>query len=196
MAHGLHLSDWRDNHCPGQPEGPVSQRKGRHRVHAGGDAGDGETQAGKVHFRGGFYVPSLGRASDAKITIPSPSMVHYRAGAPRSIRRFTQTSKSSGAIWSRSTPTRSRRWERWCTLFATRRHQPCLSQRPVAASLCHRDRRRRRASTRHLHPAHQRGALKKARGDARLHTHVPRKLQVSGWRRAATSTSPKRSSTS
>ena len=48
-----------------------------------------------------------------KLTIPSPSMVHYR-GRPRGdrSRRSIPTSRSSGAIWSRSTPTRSRRSER------------------------------------------------------------------------------------
>ena len=53
------------------------------------------------------------------------------------------------------------------------------------------------ASTSELHPAHQRGARRPARGHAHHHAHVPRQLpHRRGSPQAATTSSPRRSSTS
>ena len=113
----------------------------------------------------------------------------------------------------RSTPTWTSFWDDLTTAYAdqvaaarrarlhlpaVRRHQPRLPQRPEPARRDGRAGRRRRAPARALHPPHQRGARRTGpTGMARHHPHVPRQLPLArGWPRAATTSSPRRCSTS
>ena len=162
---------------PGQPEGPVPQRKGRHRVHAGGDAGDGELRLDCIFAEDlrSFSRSREGRQKHDPLTehgaLPLRARRDRSGGLPRP-RRVLARSGAGG-----TTLTRSRRWVQVHSICNSTTPALPISNDPVAASLCHRDRRRRRASTRHLHPAHQRGALKKPAG-MRVCTHMCRKLQV------------------
>ena len=114
-----------------------------------------------------------------KLTIPSPSMVHYRGGR--------------AAIDPGVYPTLDAFWPDLAAVYAhqiealgrarvhvpaARRHEPRLPQRPLAARVRHEGRRRRRAPAPDVHPPDQRGAGEEAGGDARVHAHVSRQLPL------------------
>ena len=78
------------------------------------------TAALSVHDRIGLSTTIFGDAFDAlkamtttavpKLTIPSPSMVHYRGGRAAISEDLTRTSTSSGPTWSPPTETRCDGW--------------------------------------------------------------------------------------
>ena len=60
----------------------MHNERGRRRVHRAGAADQRPDPAERAHLRRGLHVPALDRGPGvtAKLTIPSPSMVHYRGG--------------------------------------------------------------------------------------------------------------------
>ena len=131
--------------------------------------------------RSTFLQSVASEGQTPKLTIPSPSMVHYRGG-----RAAVDESvyPDMDGFWDDLTSAYAeevrRLGELGCTLSAVRRHEPRLPQRPAPARddrLAGR-RRRRRAPARGLHLAHQRGARAAARGHGGHDAHVPRQLPL------------------
>ncbi len=59
------------------------------------------------------YLQSVTTSATPKLTIPSPSMVHYRAGGPRSTPPCTPSSTTSGPICPLRTLPRCVPWASW-----------------------------------------------------------------------------------
>ena len=68
---------------------------------------DSKIQIDETIFGDAFtFLKSHVTTAVPKLTIPSPNMVHYRGGPPRSTSRSTPTWRSSGPTWPPRTPTR------------------------------------------------------------------------------------------
>ena len=129
-----------------------------------------------------FLAETVRQTADGltpKLTIPSPSMVHYRGGRAAIDEDVypdldAVLDRPVRGVRRAAAPGRGPRLH----LPPARRHQPRLPQRPEAA----RDRRRagrgRRAPARAVHPHHQRRDRRPARGPAGHHAHVPRQLPL------------------
>ena len=134
----------------------LPQRRGRHRVHVAPALHVDEQ--GRRRRRRSSATPSRScrsarRRAVPKLTIPSPSMVHYRGGRAaidesvypdleRVLERPDRRLPRGGAP-----PRRAR-----LHLPPARRHEPRVPQRPGAAPLHGVDRRRPRAPARRVHP--------------------------------------------
>ena len=169
LAHGLHLPA-RRHHQGAEDDLKVQfhNDRGRHRVHAGGAAG--RRPARRVARRSSATTSRScatrsATAQTPKLTIPSPSMVHYRGGArldrrrrlPRPRRvlgRPDRRLRRGGAA--------ARRARLHATCSSTTRRLAYLND-PRQREHVARDRRRRRAPARGLHPPHQRGARRAGR---------------------------------
>ena len=119
-----------------------------------------------------------------KLTIPSPSMVHYRGG-----RAAIDESvyPDLDAFWADLTAAYREEVQaaRRARLHVppARRHEPRLPERPRAAPVRRLDRRRPGRAARRVHPPHQRGARRPPRRDERHDAHVPRQLPLVVGRR-------------
>ena len=146
---------------------------------------DGKLGVSETIFGDAFeYLKSCVEGQTPKLTIPSPSMVHYRGGRAAIDEASTRTWTTSGP--TSSPPTREQvRAARRARLHlpAVRRHEPRLPQRSQAARARRGDRRRRRAPARAVHPPHQRGARRPSRGHGDHDPHVPRQLPLVVGRR-------------
>ena len=186
LAHGLHLLARRHLQGARQPVGAVPQRRGRHRVHARPRCTSTASSAScETIFGDDFDVPAVevaGEGQTPKLTIPSPSMVHYRGGARRRRRvglpRHGRVLGRPHLRLRRGGPAARRAG---LHVPAVRRHEPRLPQRPEAA----RDDRRaglgRRAPARALHPPHQRGARRQRPEGMAVTTHMCRGNFRSSW---------------
>ena len=124
-----------------------------------------------VHYRGGRAAIDPSRVPRRRRVLERPDL---------DLRRPGQGGRRAG----RSLP-------------AVRRHHPRLPQRPGPARADGEQGRGRRAPARDLHPPHQRGARRQARGADRDHAPVPRATSAPRGRpRAATTSSPRRCSES
>ena len=145
-------------------------------LHVDGRVGLGETIFGDAFA---FLQSVTSPEQTPKLTIPSPSMVHYRGGRAA----VDETVYPDlDAFWADLTAAYAEEVRRLADarlhVPAVRRHEPRLPQRPGAARARARDRRRRRAPARDLHPPHQRGARRAAGGDGGHDPHVPRQLPL------------------
>ena len=173
---------------PGRPpdrredRGALPQRRGRPRLHLGRPR---RRRTGARSRSRSSATPSTTCSRVApegmtpKLTIPSPSMVHYRGGTaaidPVGLpRRGPVLGRPVGGV--RPTGADDRRAR--LPLPPARRHQPRLPQRPRAARQRRRAGSRRRAPARALHPPDQRGDQGPARGAVGDHAHVPRQLPL------------------
>ena len=166
LAHGLHLPARRDR----------ARRQATSRCKFRNDDGDIEFTPAALHvgsklrldhtiFADDFrYLQSAVGAATPKLTIPSPSMVHYRGG-PAAIDHdvYPDMEEFWADLSAAYADEVQRLAELGCTLPAARRHQPGLSQRPGAAGRDRRARRGRRAPAPALHPPGQRRARRPAR---------------------------------
>ena len=162
VAHGLHLPA-RRRHAGADESMTVQFRnaEGDARVHAGRAARRRAGRARGADLRRRLRS-SCSRASTTatpKLTIPSPSMVHYRGGRAAI---DEDVYPDLDAFWSDLTSAYAAEvrgaGRPRLHLPAVRRHEPRLPQRPQAARDDREPRRRRRAPARALHPPHQRGA--------------------------------------
>ena len=162
---------------------PVPQRRRRHRVHArradGRRHGSALAQArsSATHFR--FLQRAVTRRTP-KLTIPSPSMVHYRGGRaaidedrlprPRRVlgRPRRRLRRRGPARW----PTSAARYLQFDDTSLAYLNDPEQREQIGASG------RRPRAPARDLHPPHQRGARRPAGGHDGHDAHVPRQLPV------------------
>ena len=152
-----------------------------------GRAGGGADLAAGADLRRRVPLPGrhrVARRQTPKLTIPSPSMVHYRGGRAAI---DEDVYPDLDQFWSDLTDAYADQvraiGELGCTLPAVRRHEPRVPQRPRAARARALDRRRRRAPARDLHPPHQRGARAPARRHGRHHPHVQGQLPLVVGRR-------------
>ena len=115
-----------------------------------------------------------------KLTIPSPSMVHYRGG--RAAIDPERLSRHRGVLArprDRSMPIKIEALGKLgCTYLQLDDTSLAYLNDPITARIHQGARRRRRASARDLYSPLERRAGKEASRDARLHAHVPRQLQV------------------
>ena len=127
----------------------------------------------------GFLQSTAAEGVTPKLTIPSPSMVHYRGGAAAI---DPDVYADIDAFWADLTAAYADsgqgRGRARLQLPAVRRHQPGLPQRPAPARRDGRQGRGRRAPARDLHPPHQRGAGRAPAGPDRDHPHVPGQLPL------------------
>ena len=133
------------------------------------------------------YLKSVAPAGTTpKLTIPSPSMLHYRGGrAAIDAAVYTDIEEfwhDLARVYAREIAALHRLG---CSLSAARRYQPCLSERPGAARLCRRHRRRRRDAAPDQHQGHQRGPRRPASRHDDHDPYVPRQFPfvVDGRRR-------------
>ena len=185
---------------PGNLTREVPQRRRRHRVHARGDAHrrQGHAGAADLRRRDFEFLQSVVTDATPKLTIPSPSMVHYRGGrAAIEQSRLPRHGRVLGRPDDRlRRPGAGDRRAR-LHLPAVRRHEPRLPQRPQPARRDGGQGRRRRAPARELHPPHQRGARRSAPTAWRSPpTCAAATSARAGSPRAATTSSPRRCSTS
>ena len=114
-----------------------------------------------------------------KLTIPSPSMVHYRGGRaaidPAVYAGTGRVLERPHGRLPRGGPTARRAR---LHLPPARRHEPRLRERPASARARRRDRRRPGAPAPRVHPAHQRGARRPPGGDVGDDAPVPRELPL------------------
>ena len=124
-------------------------------------------------------LASMVSTATPKLTIPSPSMVHYRGGRAAI---DPTVYPDLDAFWSdlaaayRTEVAAAARAR--LHLPAVRRHEPRLSERPRATRLHRVAGRRPRPPTRDLHRHDQRRDLGQTRIDGHHHPHVPRQLPV------------------
>ena len=117
-----------------------------------------------------------------KLTIPSPSMIHYRGG-----RAAIDESvyPDIGQFWDDVVAAYREQVRRLgdarLHVPPVRRHEPCLPERPRAAPLRRLDRRRPRPPAPRVHPPHQRGARRSAQQGMRITTHMCRGNFRSSW---------------
>ena len=131
------------------------------------------TAALSVHDRVGLSTTIFGDAFEAlrsmtttttpKLTIPSPSMVHYRGGQAAIDKDVYPESTSSGDDLVSRVP-RGGAAARRARLHVSpvRRHEPRLHERPEAARVHREHRRRPGTPARGLHPPHQRSTRRPA----------------------------------
>ncbi len=140
-------------------------------------------------FKDAFsYLQSQVTTATPKLTIPSPSMVHYRGGRAAIDERVYP---DLDGFWTDLSAAYAEEVAQLaalgCTVPAARRHQPGLPQRPEAARDDRVDGRRCRAPARAVHQADQRGDRGPARGHDGHHAHVPGQLPLVvgrlGWLR-------------
>ena len=111
-----------------------------------------------------FLRSPVGAGVTAKLTIPSPSMVHYRGGrAAIDPGRLPRRGRVLGRPVGRLRRPGAGAGRARLHLPAARRHQPGLPQRPGPAGRAGRARRRRRAPAPALHQADQRRARRTGR---------------------------------
>ena len=122
------------------------------------------------------------RARMPKLTIPSPSMVHYRGGRAAIDRGVYPDLERSGPTSTDAYAEEVRRLARArLHLPAARRHEPRLPERPGAARARRRHRRRRRAPARGLHRATSTARSPTGRPAWRSRTHLCRGNFRSSW---------------
>ena len=160
-----------------------SQRGGRHRLRPPAmQRGRRRSALPRDDLRRRVHVPARHASTTAtpKLTIPSPSMVHYRGGRVVDRRgRLPRPRRVLGRPRRPRTREEVRRLdELGCTLPAARRHQPRLRQRPRAARAHRRHRRRPRAPARDVHRADEPGAGRPARRADRHDAPLPRQPPV------------------
>ena len=186
VAHGLHLRTRRDREGGRAQLRQVLQRGGPDRVHAGRAARRRAARRLRDDLRRRLRV-SLPRPSTTtvpKLTIPSPSMVHYRGGRAAIDESVYPDLDAFWADLDRRVRRRGAAARRArLPLPPARRHEPRLPERPAPARVRGLDRRRSRASARRVHPPHQRGARRPARGHGRDDSHVPGQLPLLVGRR-------------
>ena len=177
-----------------------SNRGGVDRLHAGLDARRRAGAARPHDLRRRLHVPArhASRRPLPKLTIPSPSMVHYRGGRAA----IDETVYPDlDAFWADLTAAYrdeiTRLGELGCRYLQLDDTSLAYLNDPDAARARRRDRRRPRAPARGLHPPPQRRHREPARGHADHDAHVPRQLPLLLVRlAAATTTSPRCCSTS
>ena len=185
---------------PGNLSGQVPQRRRRHRVHAGRDAHRRQGHAREADLRRATSSSCRACVTSAtpKLTIPSPSMVHYRGGR--------------AAIEQSVYPDMDQFWDDLTTAYADQvaaiGDLGCTYLQFDDTSLAYLNDPNQRAEmaakgddAEHLHEAyirHINEALAQApRGHGDHDPHVPRQLPLArGSPRAATTSSPRRCSTS
>ena len=134
------------------------------------------------HFR--FLKDNVSEGVTPKLTIPSPSMVHYRGGRAAIDESVYPDMEGSGTISPRAYAEEVRRLgELGCTYLqlddTSLAYLNDPRQRELIASLG----RRSRASARAVHPQHQSRARGEAVEHAHHHPHVPRQLPLVVGRR-------------
>ena len=139
----------------------------------------GKLKLDKCIFGDDFqFLKSVAQATP-KLTIPSPSMMHYRGGRAAIDPAVYPDFEEFWHDLARSMPTRSRARQARLHLSAARRHQPRLSQRSDAARDGQQDGRGRRArAASRLYPDAQRGAGREACRHDDLHASVPRQFPL------------------
>ena len=202
VAHGLHLPARRDRpHRRAASQVHVAQRGGRHRLHrrrAGRRrAGSGSTSRSSPTTSGSCAEHGDARPTP-KLTIPSPSMVHYRGGRRPStaavypdIEQFWADLSAAYADQVRAMAELGCRYLQLDDTSLAYLNDP--AQRAVlAARGDDAD-----APAPALHPPDQRGARRPAGRACGHHPHVPRQLPLlAGRPRAATTSWPRRCSAS
>ena len=141
---------------------------------------DGPLGVSKTIFGDDFsFLRETVTTSVPKLTIPSPSMVHYRGGKAAIDPRVypdldVVLGRPDGGVRGGGAPARRARLH----VPPVRRHEPRLPQRPAPARVRRLDRRRPGPAARRVHPPHQRGARRPPRGHGGDDAHVPRQLPL------------------
>ena len=117
---------------------------------------DGKVDARAHDLRRRLQVPRQGHDATPKVSIPSPTMVHFRGG--RAIDRHRRLSRPRRVLRRppRGVPRRDRRLDGRLPLHPARRHQPRLPVRSGDARRRRRARRRPRRAAPRLRRADQR----------------------------------------
>ena len=147
------------------------------------------------HFE---FLKSVVGQGTPKLTIPSPSMIHYRGGrAAIDMARVSAHGRVLARLERGVRPGDRRARQARLQVPAARRHESRVSQRSEAARVRAEHRRRSRRSASDLHPQHQRGARCAAGWACASARTCAAAISVRPGRRpAATTMSPKRCSTS
>ena len=148
----------------GRGHGEVPQPRRRRRLRA---AGDERHRHGRATCgRSSATTSRSWRAvttKTPKVSIPSPTMLHFRGGrAAISAEAYPISTTSSTTSRPRIAP-RSARWRRRLPLPAARRHQPRLPVRSGDAARGARARRRSRRAAAPVRALHQRGDRRSCR---------------------------------
>ena len=165
VAHGLHLPARRHHAGRRGPRRAVPERRGDDRVHAVGRARRGADRARAHDLRRRVRVPAVGHddgAAEAHDPLAEHGALPGRACRDQR-RRVSRSRRVLGRPDGRlrrggHAPAPAR-----LHLPPARRHDARLPERPAAACPRRRDRRRRRAPARGLHPQHQPRAREPAR---------------------------------
>ena len=144
-------------------------------LHVDGRIGISETVFGDAFS----FLRDNVTAAVPKLTIPSPSMVHWRGGLAALDEAVYSDidallERPHGCVpGGGAAPRRAR-----LLVPPARRHEPRVSKRSRPAGVRGLDRRRSRAAARRVHPPRERGARRTARGHGRDDAHVPRQLPL------------------
>ena len=161
---------------------PVHERRRDDRVRAGRAARRRAAGDRRADLRRGLRLPAVGRwtRQTAKLTIPSPSMVHYRGGAAaidparlsRRGRILGRRSRAAYASQVRGVAALG------CTYLQLDDTSLAYLNDPAQRAELARAGARRRAPARALHPADQRRAGRPAGRPDGHHAHVPGQLPL------------------
>ena len=165
-----------------EAQGPLPQRGRRARLRVGRAQRARPDHVAAHHLRRGVHLPARHRHDRPcpKLTIPSPSMVHYRGGRA-SIDPAVYPELDG--FWADLTAAyaaagaRARASSAAPTCSSTTPASPTSTTRSSALSSQSRG-GDARAPARAVHPEHQRRARRPTRGPARHHAHVPGQLPL------------------
>ena len=165
----------------------LPQRRGQRRLRAAGDAGHGArcgtpSRSSVADFE---FLKSV-TTRTPKVTIPSPTMLHFRGGRDAISREAYPDLEAFYADVAAGYPDElGSLGAAGCTLRAARRHEPRLSVRREDARRRAPARRRSRRAAAPLRAPDQRRHRRPAQGHDRVRAPVPRQLQerVGGRRR-------------